>query len=57
VHSGVTRGPWVNDEHFTVEHTYDITFKPTGERSTMNEIAQYTVSDGKIVQERFYSPV
>jgi hypothetical protein len=56
VHSRATRGPWVNDNHFAVEHTFDITFKPTGRRFTMNEIAVYTVLDEKIVGERFMSP-
>lgn len=56
VHARQTRGPWVNDDHFAVEHTYDITFKPTGVRSTMNEVAVYTVRDGKIAEERFFGP-
>jgi ketosteroid isomerase-like protein len=56
IHSRETRGPWVNGDTFVVEHTYDITFKPTGMRSTMNETAVYTVRDGKIVREQFFSP-
>ncbi len=54
VHSHETRGPWVNGDHFIVEHTYDITFKPTGVRNVMNEKALHTVRDGKIVQEQFF---
>ncbi len=54
VHSHVTRGPWVNGDSFIVEHTYDITFKPTGNRTTMNETALHTVQDGKIVREEFF---
>lgn len=56
VHSGVTRGPWINGDTFVVEHTYDITFKPTGVRHIMNETAIYKVRDGKIVEEHFLSP-
>ncbi len=54
VHSGATRGPWVNGDSFVVEHTYDITFKPTGVRSTMNETALYEVRNGKIAKETFF---
>ena len=57
VHSGVTRGPWVNGDQFITENTYDITFKPNGKRSTMNETAVYTVRDGKIVHEAFFNPL
>ncbi len=57
MHSGVARGPWVNGDQFVVEFTYDITFKPTGKRSTMNETAVYTVRDGKIVHEAFFMPL
>ncbi len=57
VHSRASRGPWVNGDEFAVEFTYEITFKPTGARSTMNEIAMYTVRDGKIAQDKFYYAV
>ena len=43
-----------NGDEFAVEFTYDITFTPTGKRSTMNEIARYIVRDGKIAQDKFY---
>jgi ketosteroid isomerase-like protein len=32
----------------------DATFKPTGQRQTMTEMALYTVKDGKIVEEQFF---
>ena len=54
VHSGASRGPWVNGDSFVVEHTYDITFKPTGVRTIMNEAALYEVRDGKIAKETFF---
>ena len=52
----MTRGPWINGDTFVVEHTYDITFKPTGARGPMNETAIYRVLGGKIVEELFLSP-
>ncbi|MEO7965405.1 MAG: nuclear transport factor 2 family protein [Gemmatimonadaceae bacterium] len=54
VHSAQTTGPWPHDDRFVVGHHYDITFKPTGERRTMDEVALYTVRDGKIVREEFF---
>jgi ketosteroid isomerase-like protein len=44
----------VNGDSFIVEHTYDITFKPTGVRRVMNETALYEVKDGKIAKETFF---
>jgi ketosteroid isomerase-like protein len=32
----------------------DVTVKETGQRHTMDEVALYTVEDGKITEERFY---
>ena len=34
--------------------TYELTPKDTGQRRTFNEVALYTVADGKIVEERFF---
>jgi ketosteroid isomerase-like protein len=31
-----------------------VTFKPTGQRMQMTEMALYTVKDGKIAQEEFF---
>ena len=53
IHSHSARGPWVNGDQFALEFTYDITFKPTGLRHVMNEIAVYTVRDGKISHQKF----
>ncbi len=47
-------GPWVNGEQFTVRFTMDVTFKETGQRHTMDEIALYTLKNGKIAEERFF---
>jgi hypothetical protein len=54
VHSSKVRGPFVGGQQFVVQYEWDTTFKPTGERSVMSELALYTVKDGKIVHERFY---
>jgi len=55
VHSAVVNGPFMNgDNQFAVEFQYDTTFKPTGKRGTMREMALYTVENGKIVHEHFF---
>lgn len=55
VHSAAVNGPFINgDNQFAVEFTYDTTFKPTGKRSTMREMALYTVENGQIVHEHFF---
>jgi hypothetical protein len=55
VHSADVRGPFVGDDNeFAVYFDYETTFKPTGKRGTMREMARYTVADGKIVREEFF---
>jgi ketosteroid isomerase-like protein len=54
VHSAKVHGPFLGEDQFAVHFTWDATFKPTGQRSTMSEMALYTVKDGKIVREEFY---
>jgi ketosteroid isomerase-like protein len=54
VHSMEVNGPFLGNDQFAVQYTFDTTFKPTGERSQMTEMALYTVKDGKIVRERFF---
>jgi hypothetical protein len=54
VHSAKVEGPWPHDERFIVRFSYDITFKATGKRSTLDEAALYTVANGKIVREEFF---
>jgi ketosteroid isomerase-like protein len=57
VHDHKTSGPFVGEDQFAVEFAWDCTYKPTGQRFQMNEMALYTVEDGKIVRERFYYTV
>ena len=54
VNSAEVNGPFVGGNQFAVQYIFDTTLKATGERSTMTEMALYTVKDGKIVHERFF---
>lgn len=54
VHSVSVEGPFVSEEQFAVRFRFDVTFKPTGKRMQMMEMALYTVKDGKIAQEEFF---
>ena len=55
VHSASCDGPWPNGDRFIVRFTYDVTNKPSSQRFTMDEAALFTVKDGKIVREEFFS--
>jgi hypothetical protein len=55
VHSAETYGPYPHgDDKFAVRFVYDITHKPTERRVMMDEVAVFTVANGKIVREEFY---
>jgi hypothetical protein len=54
VHSVEANGPFLGQDQFAVQFTWDATFKPTGQRQSMTEMALYTVKDGKIVREEFF---
>jgi len=54
VHSAKTTGPWPHGDQFIVGHTFEVTFKQSGQRFVMEEMALYTVADGKIVREVFF---
>ena len=55
VHGATVDGPFLgNDDKFAAYYNYDVTFKPTGQRQNMEEMALYTVKDGKIVREQFF---
>lgn len=55
VHSSSVKGPFPHgDDRFAVLYTYDVTFKPNGQKFVMEEVAVYTVEDDKIVQEEFF---
>lgn len=58
VQSVLVTGPFVSPERFAVLYSFDWTRKASGERVQLNEVAVYTVVDGKIAREEFlYSAV
>ena len=57
VHSSKVEGPWPHGDRFVARFTMDVTAKVgpmAGKRMTLDEVALYTVRDGKIVQEEFF---
>ena len=54
IHGMEVEGPYVNGEQFAVRFKMDTTFKETGVRQQMDEVALYTVKDGQIAEERFF---
>ena len=54
VNSTEVYGPYVNGDQFTVRFVMEVTVKATGAKQQMDEIALYTVKDGKIAEERFF---
>jgi hypothetical protein len=58
VHASKALGPFCGhrDDRFAVLLEMDVTFKPSRQRTRMQEVALYTVSGGKIVQEEFLYP-
>jgi ketosteroid isomerase-like protein len=54
VNSAEVNGPFVGGDQFAVQYVFDTTFKQTGQRSVMTEMALYTVKDGKIAREQFF---
>ena len=54
VHSVEVEGPYINGDQFSVRFKMDTTFKETGVRQSMDEIALYTLKGGKIAEERFF---
>ena len=54
IHSASATGPFIGEGQFAVKFDYETTFKPTGQRMEMTEMALYDVADGKIVREQFF---
>ena len=54
VHDRTLTGPYLNGDQFAVGFVYDVTHKPSGKRSILDEMALYRVSDGKVVEARFF---
>jgi len=53
VHETKVEGPYVHGNQFLVRFTMDVTPKG-GARTKMDELGLYTVSNGRIVEERFF---
>ena len=53
VHSSSVTGPFVGPERFAVKYVFDWTRKTSGERLVLDEMAVYTVTNGKISREEF----
>jgi len=47
-------GPFVTDDRFVLFIDMTVTDRATGKGRPFNEIAVFTVRDGKIVEERFF---
>ena len=54
VHSSEVDGPFPLGDRFAVHFKYDATSKKDNKRMKMEEVALYTVKDGKIVKEEFF---
>jgi hypothetical protein len=54
VHHQDADGPYPNGDRFAVLLRYDVTPRAGGPRTSMSEIAVYTVKDDKIVREEFF---
>jgi hypothetical protein len=54
IHGMQVDGPWVGATGFAVKYALDVSQKSTGQRHQMEEIAVYTVKNGKIVREEFH---
>ena len=57
IHSAQIKGPFPNGDRFAVIFNFEVTPKAgpmTGKRFRMEEVALYTVSDGRISREEFF---
>jgi hypothetical protein len=54
IHSMTLDGPWVGATGFALRFALDSTQLSTGQRMQMEEIAVYTVRNGKVVREEFH---
>lgn len=55
VHEASVKGPFPHgDDRFAMIFAYEVTNKPSGQRSSMEEVGLFTVEDGKITREEFF---
>ena len=57
IHDMRIDGPWVGATGFALRFAIDVSQKSTGQRTQMEEIAVYTVRNGKVVREEFHFAV
>jgi hypothetical protein len=53
IHGAAAEGPFVGATGFAVRFRIDVETRDTGQREVMDEVAVYTVHNGKIVREEF----
>jgi hypothetical protein len=56
LHSAEVSGPYPNENRFAVRFNFDVTNKPSGKRTKMDEVGLFTVENGKITREEFFYP-
>ena len=56
VHRAEVNGPFPNENRFAVRFIFDVTDKPSGKRTTMDEVGLFTIENGKITREEFFYP-
>jgi len=54
VHAANADGPFPHGDKFAVFLSYDVTQRESKQRFKMEEVAVYTVKNGKIVREEFF---
>jgi hypothetical protein len=54
VHSAEVSGPFPHENRFAVHFTFDVTDKPSGKRTKMDEVGLFTIENGKITREEFF---
>lgn len=55
IHGEKVRGPFFSGaDQFAVHITFEVTRKDSGQRTTLEEVAVYTVKHGLIVREQFF---
>ena len=56
VHKAEVTGPFPNENRFAVHFTFDVTDKPSGKRTKMDEVGLFTIENGKITREELFYP-
>ena len=54
VHRSDVFGPWPHHDRFAVRFQSEVTHRPTQRRLSLDEVAIYTVRDGKIARVEFF---